>query len=390
MFLAIVDLHILTGCAIIFTCKALFDRVNFFRGKECVLALQNTDEQPVANKSKRWYSRYTWKHSQLSNLTPEEIRGALQVSGGRLTAAARLLGVSVRAFSHYVYGHPDLYADVKAMRKAVLELADFRPELAEFKDIVARYQGDLSQIAAHYGQDAAVLAVWLERHPDYQLILNRYLRSAQQLAELAAATFKPPDMVEFVNLLAEHNGNLAALAAHYQVPRHQIKELLERDETLYRYWLDTVETRLDMAEAALHAAVLRNEAWAVRFLLSTRGRLRGYVTRGELISLNVKLQDLSIEQLQRLAAGEHPAIVLGDLRVERLSDDSDTTGSDDGNTSETVAGSTDRPTAAITTALDALAIARARVVNAASKARRKRDRQSVAALAVSAEATAGS
>lgn len=47
------------------------------------------------------------------------------------------------------------------------------------------------------------------------------------------------------------------------------------------------------------------------FFLKTQGRKRGYIERGESFNLNVNLDKLNIEQLERLAAGEHPSLVLG-------------------------------------------------------------------------------
>lgn len=47
------------------------------------------------------------------------------------------------------------------------------------------------------------------------------------------------------------------------------------------------------------------------FFLKTQGRKRGYIERAETFNLNVNLDMLTIEQLERLAAGEHPSLVLG-------------------------------------------------------------------------------
>lgn len=42
------------------------------------------------------------------------------------------------------------------------------------------------------------------------------------------------------------------------------------------------EARLDVAELALYAAVQRGQSWAVKFLLKTQGKTRGYVERQEI------------------------------------------------------------------------------------------------------------
>lgn len=47
------------------------------------------------------------------------------------------------------------------------------------------------------------------------------------------------------------------------------------------------------------------------FFLKTQGRKRGYIERAETFNLKLDLNELSIEQLEKLAAGEHPSLVLG-------------------------------------------------------------------------------
>jgi len=68
---------------------------------------------------------------------------------------------------------------------------------------------------------------------------------------------------------------------------------------------------LDMAESSLYRRVLAGDSCAVCFFLKTQGRKRGYIERGETFNLNVNLEKLTIEQLERIAAGEHPSLVLG-------------------------------------------------------------------------------
>jgi len=59
----------------------------------------------------------------------------------------------------------------------------------------------------------------------------------------------------------------------------------------------TMSNRLDLAEFALTLAVIDREPWAVKFMLSTQGKNRGYVEKQQIENVS---QD-SEEMLEKLA-----------------------------------------------------------------------------------------
>lgn len=67
---------------------------------------------------------------------------------------------------------------------------------------------------------------------------------------------------------------------------------------------------VDVAEVALHDAILRNEHWAIAFALKTIGKGRGYTQRQEFHATNIDLAQLTEDQLLRVANGEDPIHVL--------------------------------------------------------------------------------
>lgn len=107
------------------------------------------------------------------------------------------------------------------------------------------------------------------------------------------------------------NGNLDAIARSFGSSRRTVKRIIDSDPALLRAWEDAREGMIDNAESALYRGVIGGQAWAVCFFLKTQGRKRGYIERAETFNLNVNLDMLTIEQLERLAAGEHPSLVLG-------------------------------------------------------------------------------
>jgi len=72
-------------------------------------------------------------------------------------------------------------------------------------------------------------------------------------------------------------GNVSAAAKALGIGRSSLYDYVARRPTLAAFLADLREARIDNAESSLDAAVLRGEAWAVRFLLGTIGRGRGYV-----------------------------------------------------------------------------------------------------------------
>lgn len=158
-------------------------------------------------------------------------------------------------------------------------------------------KGNVSKIALKYNVDRKMLALRIEREPEL----------AAALAD--ARAFKPDHdlLLEDIVLL---NGNLALLAKKYGVSRNVFSAYCQQHDELVWALYDARETMLDMAEAKLFNRVLAGEAWAVCFFLKTQGRKRGYIERTETFNMNINWDGLSIEQMERLAAGEHPSLVL--------------------------------------------------------------------------------
>lgn len=146
---------------------------------------------------------------------------------------------------------------------------------------------------------------WLARHP----AVREEARLLHDRLMLEAAF--EPEPVLVIAAIDELNGNLAAVAKKFKVSRSVLFAYIERHPELKQTINDVLEAQVDMAESSLYRAVLNGEAWAVQFFLKTRGKRRGYIERSDSLNISVDLGKLSVEQLERLAAGEHPANVLG-------------------------------------------------------------------------------
>ena len=76
-------------------------------------------------------------------------------------------------------------------------------------------------------------------------------------------------------------GNVSAAARALDVDHSTLWHRIKRSERLQPARMEAEEQALDLAEESLITAVKAGEAWAVCFLLKTRGKKRGYVERQE-------------------------------------------------------------------------------------------------------------
>jgi hypothetical protein len=127
--------------------------------------------------------------------------------------------------------------------------------------------------------------------------------------------FEPPEE-QVAESIKKLNGNIAAVCKELGTTRGTFQHYCERHPAIATVLYESREEMLDMAESSLYRRVLAGESWAVCFFLKTQGRKRGYIERAETFRLNVDLNELTLEQLERLASGEHPSLVLGTSGTE--------------------------------------------------------------------------
>ncbi|SRR5581483_2488233 len=99
-------------------------------------------------------------------------------------------------------------------------------------------------------------------------------------------------------LLRKHHGIYAAVARSCKVTRQAVQQFVEAHPELKEVVADAREVPVDDAEISLFKAAKKGSAWAVRLLLITRGKSRGYVEKAEL-DLS-KLSDDEVEQFHKL------------------------------------------------------------------------------------------
>lgn len=116
--------------------------------------------------------------------------------------------------------------------------------------------------------------------------------------------------------LIASRGNVSVAASSLSTTRNLLYTHIKKNPQLAQVLTDAREAIVDAAENALMAAVINKQGWAVCFTLKTLGRSRGYIERIETIGANVNIDwdDLTDDELAKIAAGEHPATVLANRR----------------------------------------------------------------------------
>jgi len=102
--------------------------------------------------------------------------------------------------------------------------------------------------------------------------------------------------------LRERRGHITLAADKLGVKYETLRKRVDRSPTLQAIISEFQTRRVDNAELALDAAVLRGEPWAVALVLKTLGKGRGYVERqevtgkdgGELV-IRVEYADVDID-----------------------------------------------------------------------------------------------
>ena len=94
--------------------------------------------------------------------------------------------------------------------------------------------------------------------------------------------------------LLSYCGNVSAAARALEVAHSTLWGRITKSEQLRATRAEAEKMALDFAEKGLLEAVKRGEAWAVCFLLKTRGRRRGYVERRELSGADGNSIEVSI------------------------------------------------------------------------------------------------
>jgi hypothetical protein len=81
-------------------------------------------------------------------------------------------------------------------------------------------------------------------------------------------------------------GILTSVAERMQVSRQSLYAWLEKNPGERKFLVQETENVLDIAESKLFSAVENGENWAIKYLLSTKGKVRGY-------SDKIKIEDSS-------------------------------------------------------------------------------------------------
>ena len=88
---------------------------------------------------------------------------------------------------------------------------------------------------------------------------------------------------EVIEAIQGTGGIVTKIAAKLGCQWSTAKKYIEKYPTIKRAWLDEREKIIDKAESGLIKAVDNDDAWAIKYTLSTLGKGRGFTDRLEVV-----------------------------------------------------------------------------------------------------------
>jgi len=234
-----------------------------------------------------------------------QVRKLIAESNGNVAQMSALLHCTKNVLATFVANHPALAEELELARRTKPDPKLFDADVDEMRVALAQNAGSIARTAKMYQTSPGTLSDYLKRHPELETDAHD-----MRMALMQDSKFDPsPQLV--IEAIDAVNGNIAALAKQFKVSRSTFMQYVNERPEVQQALYSAKEGMLDMVETSLYRRALAGDGWAVCFMLKTQGRKRGYIERGESFNLNVNLDNLSIEQLERLATGEHPSLVLG-------------------------------------------------------------------------------
>lgn len=93
-----------------------------------------------------------------------------------------------------------------------------------------------------------------------------------------------------VDALLQCYGNQQAAANMLRVTRESVSYWVKKSDACFQATLSGEEVILDYAESNLHKAAKRGDPWAVRYILSQKGKRRGYGGEAPLVQVQTNVE----------------------------------------------------------------------------------------------------
>lgn len=113
-----------------------------------------------------------------------------------------------------------------------------------------------------------------------------------------------------IEAVKESRGFVTTIAKRLGCSRYNVYKLAEKFPTVQQAINEEREGLKDFAEGKLLEQINTGNITAIIFYLKTQGKGRGYIERTESTNVNIDVSLLNDIQLQRIAAGEDPALVI--------------------------------------------------------------------------------
>jgi predicted transcriptional regulator len=211
-----------------------------------------------------------------SRFTLDQYAAALRQAGGNRAAAAASLGCTVSAIHSIVRSHPELKALCAPRPPSAGLSRRYRPD--QVADALRQAGGNQTHAARLLGCWRQTVVAYIERYPEVKAALDQARRKGppSPVGRIYARRYSPEKVIE---ALHKAGGIKSRAAELLHCTRATVDAYIQRYPEVREEWIETRETLVDAAQSKLYDAVERGEWRAVRFVLLTMGKDRGFTMR---------------------------------------------------------------------------------------------------------------
>ena len=110
----------------------------------------------------------------------------------------------------------------------------------------------------------------------------------------------------FIQSIRSKWGNISSVAKELGLPRHYVEERVKNDLELWQEMVNANEMRLDLVEDSIFDKAIGGDMRAAGMYMEANGKHRGWGKETKNLNVGLNVNDLSVEELQKIVRGEIP------------------------------------------------------------------------------------
>jgi len=110
----------------------------------------------------------------------------------------------------------------------------------------------------------------------------------------------------FIDSIRAKWGNISSVASELDLPRAFVEQRIKNDPELWQEYVDAQEKKIDLLEDSIFDKGVAGDVRAAEKYLEAKAKHRGWGKETKTLNVGLNVNDLSVEELQQIVAGEIP------------------------------------------------------------------------------------